>query len=224
MEEQQRASPFLGTIARKVSSPSASHSRKQRLTGEERDEKAVSDGLTSGVTHEMYWQVVKRSDARGAALADRHYSRKTIGSMHFTPPGRCLVLLTSQADALWVSSWPYEVFVKHAWPGAWMCTLFRNESPMLSSELIRQAVAVTRYKWGRPPTLGMITFVDMAKVRSCNPGYCFKKAGWKQVGLTKSGLVVLQLLPQEMPAPQPASGMQLTLFESERGGDARWEV
>jgi len=38
-------------------------------------------------------------------LADRHYNRQKIGAPQFVPPGRCVVLLTEQATALWVTSW-----------------------------------------------------------------------------------------------------------------------
>jgi len=162
----------------------------------------------------MSWHRTTRADPRAAALADRHYSRKTVGAAQFTPPGRCIVLLTSDAQALWVSSWPYAQYVKHAWAGAWLCTLFRNEpgSGYLSSELIAQAVAATRFIWGDPPDRGMITFVDANKICSLNPGYCFKRAGWQQVGYTQSGLHVLQLGPETMPPPcPPRGGVQLSL-------------
>ena len=161
----------------------------------------------------MQWHVASRADPRGAALADRHYSRKTVGHPQFTPPGRCIVLLTSPADALWVSSWPYTQYVLHAWAGAWLCSLFRNESASLSSELILQAVAATRSIWKQTPDLGMVTFVDTAKVRRKRDwGRCFRRAGFEHVGYTKGGLVVLQLLPKDMPDPYPAIGTQLTLF------------
>ena len=113
----------------------------------------------------MDWIRVTRADRRAAELADRHYSRQSIGSAQFVPPGRCLVLLTPDASALWVTSWPRASFVKHAWAGAWMCSLFRNEDPSryLSSELISDAVAATRAHFGKPPTLGMVTFVDALK-------------------------------------------------------------
>jgi hypothetical protein len=38
---------------------------------------------------------------RARALADRTYSRRKAGAPQFVPPGRCLVLLASHADALW---------------------------------------------------------------------------------------------------------------------------
>ena len=149
-----------------------------------------------------YWLRSHRFDPRALPLADRHYNRQKIGSPQFVPPGRCVVLLTSDADALWVTSWPFAAYVRHAWPGAWVNSLFRNESSVLSSELIREAVAVTRGVFGEPPALGMVTFVDAAKTRrKRDPGRCYRKAGFRHVGETKGGLVALQLAPADMPAP-----------------------
>ena len=159
------------------------------------------------------WYKSHRADPRAAAIADRHYNRQKIGTPQFVPPGRCLVLLTEDADALWVTSWPFAEYVKHAWAGAWVCSCFRNESALLSSELIRQAVAATRFYWGEPPTLGMITFVGSTKVRRKRDwGRCYRKAGFTHVGFTAGGLVALQLLPVAMPAPEPAHGSQLQLI------------
>jgi hypothetical protein len=161
----------------------------------------------------MPWYLSSRADARAAALADRHYSRKTVGAAQFVPPGRCLVLLTGAADAVWVSSWPYSEYVKHAWAGAWLCSLFRNESVYLSSDLIVCAVAATRFWWGTAPEQGMITFVNTAKVRKKRDwGRCYRRAGWCHVGYTRNGLLVFQQRTCDMPAPLPACGMQLSLF------------
>jgi hypothetical protein len=33
------------------------------------------------------------------------------------------------------------------------------------------------------------------KIRSSNPGYCFKRAGWRKVGMSKSGLILLEKQP-----------------------------
>jgi len=100
------------------------------------------------VTH---WHLSWRADPRALPLADRHYNRQKIGAPQFVPPGACLVLLTADADALWVTSAPIAEYVQHAWAGAWVCSLFRNEGPVLSSELIREAVAATRARLADPP-------------------------------------------------------------------------
>lgn len=146
----------------------------------------------------MKWQITTRFDPRACLLADRHYSRQKPGTPQFVKPGRCIVLLTPKADALWVSSW--QSFVKHKWPGAWECALFRNESQHLASELILEAVAITRWIWGTPPASGMISFVDPKKIRNKdNPGYCFKMAGFELVGTSKDGKLCFQLKPDHMP-------------------------
>lgn len=148
------------------------------------------------------WRLSTRGDKRALPLADRHYNRQKIGSPQFVPPGRCLVLLTEHADALWVTSWPIAAYVKHQWAGAFMNSLFRREPEceILASTLIIAAVAATRARWLDVPSLGMVTFVDPTKTRrKRDPGRCYRRAGFTPVGHTKSGLLALQLLPGEMP-------------------------
>jgi len=167
----------------------------------------------------MNWYLSNRADKRALPIADRHYNRQKIGSPQFVPPGRCCVLLSENADALWVSSWPFAEYTKHEWAGAWICSCFRNESNTLSSTLIREAVSVSRWYWGEPPKLGMVTFVNTEKVRRKRDwGRCYRKAGWKMAGMTKGGLIALQILPSEMPeAEAPMSRqMRLNLYESEK--------
>ena len=160
----------------------------------------------------MRWHISHQADWRACALANRHYSRKTIGAPQFTPPGRKLVLATPTYDALWVTSWPFPEFVNRIYPDAWLCSLFRNEGPCLSSLLIRDALAATVWRFGEPPREGMVTMVDTRKVRSSNPGCCFKKAGFRTVGRTKGGLVILQVTACDMPEPEAPLGAQLRLF------------
>jgi hypothetical protein len=151
------------------------------------------------------WQLSDRYDPPARRVADRHYNRQNVGSPQFVPPGRCVVLRTPDADAVWVTSWPFAEYVKHAWPGAWVCSAFRNEAPdkYLSSDLIREALAATLAVWPEPPDLGMVTFVNRDKTRrKRDPGRCFRKAGFQVCGETKGGLVALQLLPDSMPDPQ----------------------
>ena len=161
----------------------------------------------------MHWYLSNRADPKGLPLADRHYNRQKIGSPQFVPPGRCLVFLTENADALWVTSWPFAEYVKHAWGGAWICSCFRNESPVLSSTLIKEAVSATRAVWGNPPSLGMVTFVDASKTRKKrDPGRCYRKAGWHPCGKTKGGLFALQINPEEMSDPESPIGFQDSFF------------
>lgn len=148
-----------------------------------------------------HWIRSHRADPEVVPLADRHYNRQKIGSPQFAPPGRCLVLKTAGIDAFWITSYPYAQYVRHAWAGAWVCSAFRNEGETLSSELIREALACTLAEWAAP-ALGMVTFVDTTKTKpKRDPGFCYLRAGFKRVGETKGGLVVLQILPAAMPAP-----------------------
>lgn len=160
------------------------------------------------------WYVTHAADPRAARLADRHYSRQKPGTSQFSPPGRKLVLLNEEATALWVTSWPFPEFVRRAYADGWCCSLFRNESSVLSSVLIREAVAVTRWKYGNPPDSGMVTMIDAAKVRhKRDPGRCYLRAGFRRVGMTQGGLIILQLLPEDMPEPAMPNGATFPLFE-----------
>lgn len=157
----------------------------------------------------MLWRLSNRASPAGRLLADRHYSRQTVGAVQFVPPGRCVVLVGNGFAAVWVTSWQMEQFVDHDWPGAWVCTLFRREGGPVASALIRSAVAATRFVWPDTPPLGMVTFVDPAKVRrKRDPGRCFRKAGFTPVGVTHGGLLVLQMLPADMPESHPPIGAQ----------------
>lgn len=187
----------------------------------------------------MLWQVSHRFDKAALPLADRHYNRQKVGSPQFVPPGRCHVLLTPSADALWVSAYPYAEYVRHAWAGAWVNSMFRNEGSALSSLLILDAIASTRTIWP-VPALGMITFIDRKKVRGKKHfGYCYLKAGFSPAvcpehggsdggspgepecaacrSRTKAGLYALQMLEGQMPDAREAIPMKnlenLPLFD-----------
>lgn len=135
------------------------------------------------------WAVVTKFDARGASLADRHYSRRTIGSPQFMPPGETLVLVS--ADALAVFGWwrPHPRSGIRAMNNldGWTCTIFRNEGDELSSLLILEAERQLAELKGECGPDGMLTYVWDSKVRSSNPGYCFKAAGWKCIGRSADG-------------------------------------
>ena len=161
------------------------------------------------------WTLSHRADPAAVAIADRHYNRQKPGSPQFVPPGRCVVLLSECRQAVWVTSWPYAQYVKHAWGGAWVNSIFRNEGAGLSSELIRQAIACTKSIWPAPPELGIITFVNTKKVLPKRyPGWCYLKAGFRHVGETKGGLLAFQLLPEDMPEAEEPIGTQRCLLSA----------
>ncbi len=127
------------------------------------------------------------------------------------PPGRCMVLKHMEGDvctALWGTSWPFPEYVKHAWPGAWVNSVFRKECDGQASDFIREAVALTRSHWQEDePALGMVTFIDPLHVKPRmirgRPtwGHSYLQAGFKHVGYTKAGLWAFQILPADMPVP-----------------------
>lgn len=150
----------------------------------------------------MNWERSHRAEPQAVRIADRHYNRQKPGTPQFVPPGRNVVFITPDESALWVTSWPFAEYVRHAWPGAWVNSLFRREGGALASDLIRQAVSATRALWPNVPALGIVSFVDASKTRhKRDPGRCYRKAGWRHVGFTQGGLWVFQQLPDEMPEP-----------------------
>ncbi len=169
----------------------------------------------------MIWRESYRADPRARQVADRHYSRQSIGAAQFVPPGRCMVLFaeSDRGGAYWVTSWPFAEYVKHRWPGAWVCSAFRNEGAGAGIQMIIDAVAATRHQFGDPPELGMVTFVDPEKVAPTmvrgEPiyGWTFIMAGFVPDGWTEGGLYALRLWPQDMPPARAAFTVERSLFE-----------
>jgi hypothetical protein len=139
-----------------------------------------------------YWFGAKDGDRRALALYRRHYSARRYRDGRkptlFVGPGEKMVLLTQTCDALFV----WRKFISMDEQDGINCAVFRNESSALSSDLIREAVDLA---WRRWPGERLYTYVDPAKVKSTNPGYCFQAAGWRKCGVSKGGLVILELLP-----------------------------
>jgi len=134
------------------------------------------------------WSRGHKFHVAAVALADRHYSRRSIGSPQMMPPGQTLVLVTPEGDAVfgWWRPDPGSGLKAMNGLDGWTCTIFRNESPMLSSDLILAAERelLDRYNCGPD---GLLTYVFDRKIRSTNPGYCFKQAGWKRIGRSADG-------------------------------------
>jgi hypothetical protein len=79
--------------------------------------------------------------------------------------------------------------------------------------MIRDAVAVTRWKWAETPDAGMISFIDCEKVKpiirrgKATWGYSWLKAGFEYDGFTEGGLLAVRLSPERMPEPLKPRGM-----------------
>lgn len=98
------------------------------------------------------------------------------------PPGETVVLITPDARAVfgWWRPHPTSGITAMNGLDGWTCTIFRNIGPTLSSLLILDAELWIYSVDSAPPGPdGLLTYVWDDKVRSANPGYCFKQAGWE---------------------------------------------
>lgn len=144
-----------------------------------------------------YWLPVKDGDERAAAIYRRHYScyayadNRRSNPMNrnrflICGPGYKIILMTVDCAALFVR----RKFIDKSGQTGVNCAVFRNESSILSSELILEAEQIA---WGRWPGERLYTYVNETKIKSANPGYCFKVAGWKPCGYTKvNHLLILE--------------------------------
>lgn len=140
---------------------------------------------------DSYWLPIKDGDPRAAALYRRHYScyqykdNRRQRDYRFAGPGEKIVMMTIGCDALFV----WRKFIDGSGQQGINCAIFRNESPVLSSLLILEA---EQHAWVRWPGERLYTYVKGDAIRSTNPGYCYKMAGWVECGYTKGGLVILE--------------------------------
>lgn len=131
------------------------------------------------------WRIARDGDRIGAGLFARHYSARQYRDGRprrlFVGPGEKLVLIGHDDRALFV----WRRFVSMDDQVGINCAVFRNESPVLASDLIREADMLADERWPDEPR--HYTYVAPARIRSTNPGYCFLQAGWRRCGLTKGG-------------------------------------
>ena len=140
----------------------------------------------------ILWWITKDADAKCRELYERHYSsaktrsaRQNRQPKKFVGPGECICLRTWEGDAFFV----WRRFIDASGQKGVNCAVFRNESKHLSSDLIRQADAIADFCW---PSLRHYTYVNARRIKSVNPGFCFKAAGWRVCGETKGGLIILE--------------------------------
>jgi hypothetical protein len=172
----------------------------------EAERHAIEDILPATVYDR--WMEFRDGNSAALELYERHYCARRYADGRerelFVGPGEKVVLLTRERDALFA----WRKFRDDSGQQGVCCAVFRNEGSHLSSELIREAMAIA---WRRWPGERLYTYVDPSEVASPNPGYCFKQAGWRTAGRTKDrGLVILEASPDlapEMPTLEPTMAL-----------------
>ncbi len=128
------------------------------------------------------WIAIKDGDDDARAVFDRHYSRYFYKDGRspklFVGPGQKTVLTTPCGRAIFV----WRKFISADGQQGINCSIFRNEGAGRSSDLILAAEQLAIDRWG--PSR-FFTYVDPRSIASPNPGYCFKVAGWRVIGITK---------------------------------------
>lgn len=142
----------------------------------------------------LYWRKCRDGDDGARELYDRHYSRIRYSDGRqpklFVGPGEKEVFVTECGKAVFV----WKKFKDASGQRGINCSVFRNESAIISSLLILDAEQIA---WARWPGERLYTYVNPRKIRSSNPGACFKHAGWNVCGITKwKKLVILEKYPE----------------------------
>lgn len=169
------------------------------------------------------WLLSSSSDPRALAVVDGlgkfkrfgpHYSRRTPGSKTFTGVGQEIVLVTANGRAVWAvvrQKTPAKigsgasrgrVGTSDAAPSyVWRNMMFCNRYGGVASELIKDATARTYEEWtrryGALPPERLRTEVDVARVRSQEPGRCYRLAGWQPGPLRRGKLILYAPCPSE---------------------------
>jgi hypothetical protein len=137
------------------------------------------------------WWLTKDGDRSVLALYERHYSayqyRDGRVRRLFAGPGQKIVLRTANGDAGFI----WRSFISDSGERGINCAFFRNESAILSSDLIRQADSIAYQVWA---CRRHYTYVDSTQVRSRNPGFCFLQAGWRKCGVTAGGKLIFEIM------------------------------
>lgn len=149
---------------------------------------------TANMTGTRYWRESRDGNPAGLALYRRHYSRYVYRDGRdpalFVGPGEKTVLLSHDDDALFV----WRKFIDASGQRGINCAVFRNESPHLASDMILDAETWADARW---PGERLYTYVNPGRIASPNPGYCFKRAGWRTCGTTR-GRRPLTILEKEL--------------------------
>ena len=154
--------------------------------------------MISLLNEERHWTVLRDGNKIALELADRHYSRKTIGAKWFVGVGEKLVLIyTDNERKRALFSWrKSDDLLRMDNQTGVECTLFRNETRTRSSLLIKEAVQIAKEYW--PREIRFFTYINPAKIKNTErPGFCFLAARWNYAGRNKNGkLIIMEVMKQ----------------------------
>lgn len=161
-----------------------------------------------------YWQPVKDGNAQAAALYRRHYScheykdgrrdRYGYRNRHMiVGPGYKVVLLGQDGQSLCC----WRRGTDASGQEGISCTVLRNESNVIGSELLLEAECWALRKW--PDAWRFYTFINPKSVQGNPPGNVFRRAGWADVGRTQGGLIILAKVIPEQAAQRSAAALIL---------------
>ena len=164
------------------------------------------------------WRPVKDGDYTAFRMFRRHYScrNRTPKTRQILGPGEKLLLVgryisKRSVTKNYVCGFRFSRYRNDRQEGVNLA-VFRNgdDSCFEASYLLKWAEAHAFKKWG---AVRMFTFVKPAAVRSVNPGYCFKQAGWRRCGATAKGLLIFEKTTEDtglVPGWHPWESMRST--------------
>lgn len=137
------------------------------------------------------WTRVRDGNLKVFEIFTRHYTfrkwrqRGGMNGKRIAGPGETIVLLSTDESAIFI--WKKQKYSQDGQLGI-NCVVFRNEGPVLSSILLKEAEMIANKRW---PGERLYTYVNAGKIRSSNPGYCFKINGWQKCGITKAKKLII---------------------------------
>ncbi len=156
------------------------------------DGRRVSPRILERINHEVRLKNPNAPLVKALDMSE-HYSRRQAGTNAFTRNGQNLVFMSEDKLAVWCTFRPAPgVASRPDGRSVWECAMFRNAQQIrrqlgrptgrfLSSNLIKEAVALTWALWRPPPEGGIITFVKpecLTPETGDVPGACYIAAGW----------------------------------------------
>jgi hypothetical protein len=142
---------------------------------------------------------VKPTEDAILAMVRNHYShrenvkqrpRTEKTSKTWWSNARLVVFSDPERTLVFAWQWPKDGYRKDGQNGYNNTLFHRSERCVhLASDVILAAEKAVIRHWGENRAY---TYVDAEKVSSANPGYCYKVARWKQIGVSKTGKPLLE--------------------------------